>query len=100
MSGLLAELPDRIKELVERGLLSFTSLPQELQRLLSTNNLVESFNSLVERRRFGKCHTPHRLLQIVWAIADNYNILDNFLQKWNNIHILFVFFTIETSSLN
>ncbi|MCG3109766.1 hypothetical protein L3N51_02062 [Metallosphaera sp. J1] len=44
LSGLLAELPDRVREPVERGLLSFTSLPQELQRLLSTNNLVESFN--------------------------------------------------------
>ncbi|BCS91469.1 MAG: hypothetical protein MjAS7_0077 [Metallosphaera javensis (ex Sakai et al. 2022)] len=47
----------------------------------------------MERRRFGKYHTPHRP-QIVWVIADNYNILDNFLQEWNNIHILFVFFTI------
>ncbi|BCS93426.1 hypothetical protein [Metallosphaera javensis (ex Sakai et al. 2022)] len=35
LSGLL-QFPDRIRELVERGLLSFTSLPQELQRLLST----------------------------------------------------------------
>ncbi|WP_428846160.1 hypothetical protein [Metallosphaera javensis (ex Hofmann et al. 2022)] len=35
LSGLL-QFPNRIKELVERGLLSFTSLPQELQRLLST----------------------------------------------------------------
>ncbi|BCS91503.1 hypothetical protein [Metallosphaera javensis (ex Sakai et al. 2022)] len=35
MSGLL-QFPDRVRELVERGLLSFLSLPQELQRLLST----------------------------------------------------------------
>ncbi|BCS93739.1 MAG: hypothetical protein MjAS7_2347 [Metallosphaera javensis (ex Sakai et al. 2022)] len=39
---------------------------------------MESFNSLVRRRRFGKYHTPYRLLQIVWAIADNYNVLNNF----------------------
>jgi hypothetical protein len=32
------------------------------------------FNSLLERRRFGKCHSPWRILQIARAIALNYNL--------------------------
>lgn len=100
ISGVLTEFSDRVKELVERGLLSFLSLPQEIQRLLSTNNLVESFNSLVERRRFGKYHTPHRLLQIVWAIVQNYNIFSNFSHRWNSIHIFIIISTIESVLVN
>ena len=42
--------------------------------LLRSNNLAESFNSLLERRRFGKCHSPWRILQIARAIALNYNL--------------------------
>ncbi|WP_338604310.1 hypothetical protein V6M85_06150 [Sulfolobus tengchongensis] len=47
LSSLLAEFSDKVKELVNRGLLSFSFLPQEIQHLLCTNNLAESFNSLV-----------------------------------------------------
>jgi len=37
--------------------------PRELWPLLRSNNLAESFNSLLERRRFGKCYSPWRILQ-------------------------------------
>ncbi|ADB88279.1 transposase ISC1250 [Saccharolobus islandicus L.D.8.5] len=41
--------------------------------------MVESFNSLLERRRFGKFHSPWRILQIAKAIAVEYNSLTCFL---------------------
>ncbi|AAK42954.1 Last part of transposase in ISC1250 [Saccharolobus solfataricus P2] len=43
-----------------------------------SNNLIESFNSLLERR-FGKFHSPWRMLQIARTIANNYNLLTYFL---------------------
>jgi len=55
-------------------LLSYLLAPRELWPLLRSNNLAESFNSLLERRRFGKCHSPWRILQIARAIALNYNL--------------------------
>ncbi|EHP70233.1 hypothetical protein MetMK1DRAFT_00007350, partial [Metallosphaera yellowstonensis MK1] len=55
-------------------LLSYLLAPRELWPLLRSNNLAESFNSLLERRRFGKCHSPWRILQIAQAIAVNYNL--------------------------
>ncbi|EHP69941.1 transposase [Metallosphaera yellowstonensis MK1] len=55
-------------------LLSYLLAPRELWSLLRSNNLAESFNSLLERRRFGKCHSPWRILQIARAIALNYNL--------------------------
>ncbi|WP_338598128.1 hypothetical protein V6M85_06595 [Sulfolobus tengchongensis] len=33
-------------------------ISKELQDI-STNNIVESFNSLLERRRFSQVYTPH-----------------------------------------
>jgi putative transposase len=50
-----------------------TPPPRELWSLLMSNNLAESFNSLLERR-FGKCHSPWRILQIARVIALNYNL--------------------------
>jgi putative transposase len=41
-------------------LLSYLLAPRELWFLLRSNNLAESFNSLLERRRFGKFHSPWR----------------------------------------
>jgi hypothetical protein len=41
-------------------LLSYLLAPRELWPLLRSNILAESFNSLLERRRFGKCHSPWR----------------------------------------
>ncbi|BDB98279.1 transposase [Saccharolobus caldissimus] len=55
-------------------LLSYLSAPKELWKWLKSNNLVESFNSLLERRRFGKFHSPWRILQIARTIANNYNL--------------------------
>ncbi|QXJ31874.1 transposase [Saccharolobus shibatae] len=60
-------------------LLSYLSAPKELWRWLKSNNLIESFNSLLERRRFGKFHSPWRILQIARTIANNYNLLTCFL---------------------
>ena len=40
---------------------------------------MESFNSLVERRRFGKFHSGYRILQIALTIAVLYNLLNYFL---------------------
>ncbi|WP_338598181.1 transposase [Sulfolobus tengchongensis] len=57
------------EELVSQGVLNFTHLPQRLQGLLRSSNLVESFNSLLERRLFGRFHSPHRLFQILWGIG-------------------------------
>lgn len=55
-------------------LLSYLSTPKELWRWLKSNNLIESFNSLLERRRFGSFHSPWRILQIARTIANNYNL--------------------------
>ena len=52
-------------------LLSYLLAPREAPPQV---NLAESFNSLLERRRFGKCHSPWRILQIARAIALNYNL--------------------------
>ncbi|BCS93916.1 hypothetical protein [Metallosphaera javensis (ex Sakai et al. 2022)] len=60
LSGLL-KLPDRIKELVERGLLSFTSLPKELQRLLSTTWWSPSTGGEEEVQVPHAPQTPDRL---------------------------------------
>ncbi|QXJ35009.1 transposase [Saccharolobus shibatae] len=60
-------------------LLSYLSAPKELWGWLKSNNLIESFNSLLERRRFGKFHSPWRILQIARAIAIYYNLLTCFL---------------------
>ena len=60
-------------------LLSYLLAPRELWPLLRSNNLAESFNSLLERRRFGKCHSPWRILQIARAIAVNYNLSARYL---------------------
>jgi putative transposase len=55
-------------------LLSYLLAPRELWPLLRSNNLAESFNSLMERRRFGKCHSHWRILQISRVVAVNYNL--------------------------
>nr|WP_229570057.1 hypothetical protein [Saccharolobus caldissimus] len=36
------------------GVLNYLNAPREVWKWLKSNNLVESFNSLVERRRFGE----------------------------------------------
>ncbi|QXJ31938.1 hypothetical protein J5U21_01589 [Saccharolobus shibatae] len=41
--------------------------------------MIESFNSLLERRRFGAFQSPWRILQIARAIALYYNLLTCFL---------------------
>ncbi|EHP69919.1 hypothetical protein MetMK1DRAFT_00004210, partial [Metallosphaera yellowstonensis MK1] len=41
--------------------------------------------SLLERRRFGKCHSPWRILQIARAIALNYDLSTCYLIIVNNI---------------
>ena len=61
------------------GVLNYLVAPRGLWKWLKSNNLVESFNSLVERRRFGKFHSPWRILQIALAIAVEYNPLNCFL---------------------
>jgi len=58
------------------GVLNYLVAPRELWKWLKSNNLVES---LVERRRFGKFHSPWRILQIALAIAVEYNLLNCFL---------------------
>ncbi|QXJ34421.1 hypothetical protein J5U22_00967 [Saccharolobus shibatae] len=60
-------------------LLSYLSAPKKLWKWLKSNNLIESFNSLLERRRFGKFHSPWRILQIARVIALYYNLLTYFL---------------------
>ena len=60
------------------GVFNYIQEPKELWKWLKSNNLVESFNSLVERRRFGKSHTPRRVLQTARAIAIWYNLFTNF----------------------
>jgi putative transposase len=51
-----------------------TSLPQGALAPPQIQHLAESFNFLLERRRFGKCHSLWRILQIARAIALNYNL--------------------------
>lgn len=58
------------------GILGYLSAPKEVWKWLRSNNLVESFNSLIERRRFGKFHSGYRILQIALAIAVVYNLLN------------------------
>jgi putative transposase len=60
-------------------LLSYLLAPKELWPFLRSNNMAESFNSLLERRRFGKCHSSWRILQIARAIALNYNLSTYYL---------------------
>ncbi|AAK41414.1 IS256-like element ISC1250 family transposase [Saccharolobus solfataricus] len=73
-----AELGE-IKPETNPTLLSYLVASKELWKWLKTNNLVESFNSLLERRRFGSFHSPWRILQIARAIALYYNLLTYFL---------------------
>ncbi|BFI74537.1 hypothetical protein YN1HA_23860 [Sulfurisphaera ohwakuensis] len=61
------------------GILGYLSAPRGIWKWLRSNNLVESFNSLVERRRFGKFHSGYRILQIALTIAVLYNLLKYFL---------------------
>ncbi|BFH72077.1 hypothetical protein SJAV_00210 [Sulfurisphaera javensis] len=75
VSGLLTEFSDKVKGLVERGL-SRSSLC--LKNFSVFSLLIIWWSRLIPWWRFSKYHTPYRL-QIVWAIAQNYNILDNFL---------------------
>ncbi|QXJ31019.1 transposase [Saccharolobus shibatae] len=60
-------------------LLSYLKASKKLWKWLKSNNLVESFNSLLERRRFGLYHSPWRILQIARAIALYYNLFTCFL---------------------
>ena len=53
--SLAESVPTRVSPL-----LSYLLAPRELWPLLRSNNLAESFNSLLERRRFGKYHSPWR----------------------------------------
>ena len=48
-----------------------TSLVPEL---LGKDALLNETVAEMERRRFGKCHSPWRILQIAQAIAINYNL--------------------------
>ncbi|AAK41524.1 Partial transposase ISC1250 [Saccharolobus solfataricus P2] len=66
-----------IKSEANPTLLSYLVASKELWKF-KTNNLVESFNSLLERR-FSKFHSPWRILQIARAIALYYNLLTYFL---------------------
>ncbi|QXJ28547.1 hypothetical protein J5U23_01416 [Saccharolobus shibatae B12] len=60
-------------------LLSYLKASKKLWKWLKSNNLIESFNSLLERRRFGLYHSPWRILQIARAIALYYNLFTYFL---------------------
>jgi len=53
--SLAESVPTRVSPL-----LSYLLAPRELWPLLRSNNLAESFNSILERRRFGKYHSPWR----------------------------------------
>ncbi|WP_184651094.1 hypothetical protein [Sulfurisphaera ohwakuensis] len=76
---------DKLVKLAEEGetvvskysVPNYLNTPREVWKWLKSNNLVESFNSLMVRRRFGKSHSPWRILQIVRAIA--YNLFINCL---------------------
>lgn len=61
------------------GVLNYLEAQREVWKWLKSNNLVESFNSLVERRCFGKFHSPWRIFQIARAIAIAYNLFTNYL---------------------
>ncbi|AKV75422.1 hypothetical protein MsedC_2255 [Metallosphaera sedula] len=69
----------KIKPETNPTLLSYLIADKKLWKWLKSNNLVESFNSLLERRRFGLFHSPWRILQIARAIALYYNLLTCFL---------------------
>ncbi|QXJ34555.1 transposase [Saccharolobus shibatae] len=69
----------KIKPETNPTLLSYLIADKKLWKWLKSNNLVESFNSLLERRRFGLYHSPWRILQIARAIALYYNLLTYFL---------------------
>ncbi|QXJ28700.1 hypothetical protein J5U23_01569 [Saccharolobus shibatae B12] len=60
-------------------LLSYLKASKKLWKWLKSNNLIKSFNSLLEGRRFGAFHSPWRILQIARAIAIYYNLLACFL---------------------
>ncbi|AWS00257.1 transposase [Metallosphaera hakonensis] len=68
----------KIKPETNPTLLSYLIADKKLWKLKS-NNLVESFNSLLERRRFGLFHSPWRILQLARAIALYYNLSAYFL---------------------
>ncbi|QXJ34022.1 hypothetical protein J5U22_00567 [Saccharolobus shibatae] len=60
-------------------LLSYLKASKKLWKWLKSNNLIESFNSLLERRRFRLYHSPWRILQITRVIALYYNLLTCFI---------------------
>ncbi|AWR98987.1 transposase [Metallosphaera hakonensis] len=69
----------KIKPETNPTLLSYLIADKKLWKWLKSNNLVESFNSLLERRRFGLFHSPWRILQLARAIALYYNLSAYFL---------------------
>uniref|UniRef100_A0A2U9IUV9 IS256 family transposase n=1 Tax=Metallosphaera hakonensis JCM 8857 = DSM 7519 TaxID=1293036 RepID=A0A2U9IUV9_9CREN len=69
----------KIKPETNPTLLSYLIADKKLWKWLKSNNLVESFNSLLERRRFGLFHSPWRILQLARAIALYYNLFTYFL---------------------
>ena len=54
--------------------LFYLQAPEQVRKWLKTYNLVKSFNSPVERRRFGKFYSAWRIEQIALAIANDYNM--------------------------
>ncbi|QXJ27684.1 hypothetical protein J5U23_00551 [Saccharolobus shibatae B12] len=76
-------------------LLSYLKASKKLWKWLKSNNLIKSFNSLLERRRFGAFHSPWRVLQITRAIVIYYNLLACFLNIVIILNSILAFLTLS-----
>ena len=75
LNETVAEMERRALEEAERTSPRYVRGKEVRRRGYARYRFLKGFRvSLLERRRFGKCHSPWRILQIARAIALSYNL--------------------------